>query len=88
MIVYGLVVAVCYLTLQLSVLFWRATRWRTAGQTPLWLLGGATIVAVVLGAFGVPYASMLMWLSLPVMTAYLACLWAAYVLAHRTSPEV
>lgn len=88
MIVYGPVVAVCYLALQISVLSWRAAPWRTAGQTPLWVLGGATIVAVVLGALGVPFAPMLLWLSLPVMTLYLACLWAAYVFAHGLSPEV
>lgn len=82
MFVYGPVVAVCYLALQLSVLFWGATPWRTAGQAPLWLLGGATVVSVVLGAFGVPFAQMLMWLSLPVITAYLACLWLAYFLAQ------
>jgi len=67
--------ALGYLVLQISALFWSTPSWRKLGRFPIWAFGAATVVLVVGNAIGSPLASILLLVSLPLMTFYLASLW-------------
>jgi len=79
--------ALGYLVLQISALFWSTSSWRKLGRFPIWAFGAATVVLVVGNAIGSPLASILLLVSLPLMTFYLASLWVLYLVLgqHRSA---
>ena len=71
--------ALAYVLLQVAALFWSSPTWRRLGRVPLWTFGVATVALLVGNAIGAPLAALLMFVSLPIMTAYLAALWIVYL---------
>ncbi len=80
---YGPPMALVYLALQVSVFFWPPSRWRQAGQVPLWCVGAAMVGLVTGGALGGTLAPVILTLSVPLGAAYLVVLWGAFLLMHR-----
>lgn len=79
--------ALCYLILQVSALFWSTPSWRKVGRFPIWAFAAAIVVLVVGNAMGSPLASILLLVSLPLMTLYLASVWLLYLILgqHRSA---
>ncbi len=79
-VMYVPVLALCYVALQISTMFWASPAWRKAGRFPLWAFGASTIVLVVGSSFGASLAPILLLVSLPTMVIYLGLLWSVYLL--------
>ena len=80
--------ALCYLALQISTMFWSSPAWRRAGRFPLWAFGASIVVLVVGGSFGAPLAPILLLVSLPMMIFYLGLLWTVYLLVRPRPQQV
>ncbi len=78
---FGSVMVLTYLALQISTLIWMKDRWHDAGVLPLWALAAASLFSVVGGAVGLPLAAYFLPLSLPLGTAYLMALWGGFAFA-------
>jgi len=71
--------ALAYLLLQLTALFWIGTAWQRLARVPLWVFGAGTVLLVAVGTFGSPLSAILMIVSLPLATGYLAFVWVLYL---------
>lgn len=71
--------ALAYLLLQLTALFWIGSAWQRLARLPLWVFGAGTVFLVAVGAFGSPLTAVLMAVSLPIATGYLAVVWVIYL---------
>ena len=71
--------ALAYLLLQLSALTWPQRPWRRAARLPIWAFGLGTVCLVAFDTIGAPLTGLLMIVSLPCATAYLAFLWVLFL---------
>jgi hypothetical protein len=76
---YVPLMALAYLMLQFSAMTWAQRPWRRFARLPIWGFGVGMVCLLVFNSIGAPLAGLLMAVSLPCATAYLALLWVLFL---------